>query len=217
MISPNLNAPTTENASQSHSSIVSPPLDLSMARQFVELITGSADTAMLFRFVHDQDKRAPALEARGTVTENRPRIEAVNREGYAAYAVVNEGAGYADKDIAAVRVLFIDKDGAKHGPEMRWQDVDWHVLPDFQVIRSDTHWHAYWLVRGLPVERFKDAQHRLAGHYLSDPSVCNAARIMRLPGTLHQKAGKDPSLVTLHIPDHTKVRLSLAAELEDIL
>jgi hypothetical protein len=42
---------------------------------------------------------------------------------------------------------------------------------------------------------FKDAQHRLARHYGSDPAVCDLPRVMRLAGTWHQKG--EPFMVTI--------------------
>jgi hypothetical protein len=202
-------------------------LDHDMARKWVELITGSADTPMLWRFISDREKQAPPLEARGSVSSEWARIEATNRAGYAVYAVVNEGTSYRDDDITVVRALFVDKDadkdrdrwlkvcGDERGAAVPWRDVEWHLSPDLIVSRSDFNWHAYWFVRGQSVTAFKYAQRRLAAHYGSDPSVCNPARVMRLPGTLHLKA--EPALVRLRIPEHTKDRLSRVAALEDIL
>jgi hypothetical protein len=205
-------------------------LDPNMAQEFVRLLTGSADTPMLFRFIEEpkpQGRKPNVGEAVGPVATAWPRLEAANKQGYAVYAVVNEGAGYADSDITAVRALFADKDCGKHrdhwykefgderGAATRWQDVNWHFLPDFIVSRADEFWHAYWMVPGLPVEAFSDAQHRLAARYGSDPAVSNAARVMRLPGTLHLKG--EPTLVRLEVPLYTRERLSIADELEDIL
>jgi hypothetical protein len=99
--------------------------------------------------------------------------------GWGVFVVVNEG-GRNKKSITRVRALFIDGDGIP-------LPLRWHCEPDFIVQRDETHWHAYWLVDDCPVEAFEAAQKRLIVHYGSDPAICDLSRVLRVPGTIHQK------------------------------
>lgn len=152
------------------------------AARHVELLTGDPETPMHLRFLHDSDKSKPAATRFGAIKSLRHEIEAFQAQGYGAFLVPNEG-GNTDAEITNVRAVFVDADGIPL-PDR------WHVKPDFLVQRDATHWHAYWLVADLPVERFREVQQRLAAHYGTDPAVCNPSRVMRLAGTLHQKGAR---------------------------
>ena len=149
------------------------------AKRQIEMITGSPDTAVSFRLIHDSDKTKDAIKLFGTLDELRPQIKAAQAEGVGVFIVVNEG-GDCDTEITTIRAVFVDCDDHP-------LPSSWHVQPDFIVQRDETHWHAYWRVFDLPVERFRETQKRLAAYYKTDPSVCNPSRVMRLAGTLHQK------------------------------
>jgi P4 family phage/plasmid primase-like protien len=161
--------------------------NLTVARAFIAAVTGDPDTQVCVRCIHDR-KKHHAIKMRGTIAELWPEILRLQRLGYGAFVVVNEG-GHHDKSITRIRAGFVDGDGIPL-PET------WHMPPDLIVIRDELHWHAYWLIgEGFPVEQFETLQHRLAAHYGTDPKVCNRSRVMRLPGTLHQKTDT-PILVT---------------------
>jgi hypothetical protein len=164
-------------------------MSLKQAQRHVELIAGSPDAEVFFRFIHDSDRSAPAIPVKGTVAQLWSGIQARQAQGYGVFFVVNEGGGRA-KEITRIRAAFVDADGI---PE----PVDWHVAPDFMVRRDELHWHAYWPLKGLPVEEFRDAQQRLRAKYGTDRSVCDRSRVMRLAGTLHLKKPDEPYTVAL--------------------
>jgi hypothetical protein len=146
----------------------------------VELITGFRETPLHVRLIHDSNNSKPAKKLYGTLGELWPEIETAQAQGYGAFLVVNDG-GNADAKITRIRAVFVDADDVP-------LPSNWHIPPDFIVQRDATHWHAYWRVFELPVEKFREIQRRLAAHYGTDPAVCNPSRVMRLAGTFHQKA-----------------------------
>ena len=108
-----------------------------------------------------------------------PEIISAQSEGYGIFLVVNAG-GHRGADITSVRAVFIDADDVGE-PDA------WHLPPDMIVGRSEKRWHAYWICDDVSLEDFGEVQRRLAKFYGTDPSVSDLPRIMRLPGTLHQK------------------------------
>lgn len=181
-------------------------LDFAAASRFIELIAGP-DASVWFRLIHDKDKSMPAILLFGTLSEHMQRIKTAQGEGYGAFMVINEG-GNKDAEITNVRAVFIDADDTQ-------LPASWHVPPDFIVQRDDSHWHAYWIANDFPVEEFKSMQKRLAEFYGTDKAICNASRVMRIPGLLHQK--NEPTLMMLH--DHTEGidRISLGRGIDELL
>ena len=165
-------------------------IDFAAASRFVELIAGP-EAFVWFRLIHDKkDRSKAAIQLYGTLSEHWARIEAAQRDGYGAFMVVNEG-GNKDAEITKVRAVFIDADN-KPRPD------SWHVQPDFIVQRDASHWHAYWITRDFPVVDLPLLQKRLASSYGTDRAVCNASRVMRIPGLLHQKETLTPVMLVDH-------------------
>lgn len=158
---------------------MSPATDKDMATRHVELLTGDPNTSVCIRLIHDKDKDRSARKLKGKLSELWPDIVTAQNKGYGAFVVVNEG-GDTNAQIAHIRACFVDADNVP-------LPIAWHLQPDFIVQRDETHWHAYWRVLDIPVDRFRDIQRRLAAHYGTDPAVCNQSRVMRLAGSIHQK------------------------------
>lgn len=164
--------------------------DISFARSYIGMICGSPDWPVRLRFIHDSDRSQPSTEIYGDITALWPEATRKNAEGYGVFMIVNSAGEddantkdipfLADHNIKMVRAVFVDCDD-KPVPEK------WHTEPDFTLHRDATHWHAYWIVRGLSPLEFEDAQRMLAQKYGTDPKVCNLSRVMRLPGTLNKK------------------------------
>ena len=184
-----------------------PRPDLATAQRHVELVTGSPDTAVNVRLIHDGEEHATARRVHGPLIARCSlwsEIEEAQRAGRGeGLAVVNEGGDRA-ADITRIRALHVDGDD-KPIPD------DWHAEPDFLTARDDRHWHAYWCVEDLPVPEFKDAQRRLIARYDTDPAVCDPSRVMRLAGTLHLKDPATPRLVQLVDPNDGEPACSLGA------
>ncbi len=157
----------------------------------IELITGSAETAIPIRAIHSDGSRR-ALEFEGTLPKLHDRVRKLNREGYNIYMIAQEtkplpADGYftRDTDIIGVRCLYADGDNSELPSE-------WHVEPTFILVHPKTgRWWAYWIVTNFPLDQLRDMIKRIAIHYDGDISICNPARIVRLAGYDRWKAGKN--------------------------
>lgn len=163
-------------------------LHFESALRHIELLTGSPDTPVHIRLIHDKPKGKGARKLYGSLSKLWPEIVAAQAEGFGVFVVANEG-GNSDAEITRIRSVFIDADG------LPLDQAKFHTQPDFIVRRDADHWHAYWSLTDCSVDDFEGMQKRLAAHYGTDKAVSNPSRVMRLAGTLHQKG--DPILVTL--------------------
>lgn len=163
----------------------------SAAERFVDLLTGSLDANLAFRTFPDHKScKARAQKFNGSLRSLSDTLSDQQNEGCGVFVVVN-GGGNCDADITEVRAAFVDADG------VRLAGIKWHVPPHMIVKRDDEHWHAYWLVRDLSIHEFTPIQKRLASYYGTDPSVHNLSRVMRLPGSIHQKDPAHPVSMSL--------------------
>lgn len=126
------------------------------------------------------------------------------------FVVANAG-GQRNEEITTCRALFLDLD-AKDFPDasacdeaMRLahegrRNKDEAIPPGWPhasaVVRSGGGgYHLWWFVDDLPVERFTGAQKALAAKFKGDPAVCDLARVMRLPGSVHNKGVAKPVML----------------------
>lgn len=164
---------------------------LQIAEQHIECLTGSPDTEMHVRLIHDSDKKAIAKKLYGKIKDLWPQMVEAQANGYGLYIVVNEG-GNNEKEITKVRALYIDADALS-------LPKTWHQKPDFIVYRDAEHWHAYWCCSNIQSGDFSRNQCQLIGYYRTDPQVHNLSRVMRLAGSLHLKDPQHPKPVTIEI------------------
>ncbi len=118
-----------------------------------------------------------------------PKLRELNQRGAGIFMTVQEtdGQGRKASNVTRVRALFVDIEDKR--PRA------WHIEPSM-VIETGQGRHAYWCVAdNMPLEAFTTAQKRLAAFYGADPAVHDLARVMRVPGALHQKG--DPVPVTV--------------------
>lgn len=121
-----------------------------------------------------------------------PALQQLTDQGAAVAVQVNEGLRGA-AHITRVRALFIDLDSPDAAS---LQQIAMIMPPPSAIVCSSPgKYHVYWRVTDCPTEHFKAAQLRLAGAFRSDNTICNLDRVMRLPGTWHQKL--EPWLVRL--------------------
>ncbi len=120
----------------------------------------------------------------GTLSSYAETLYRLNEAGAAITVMVNDGTSRKDADVTRIRANFVDLDHAPIEPVLQGPK-----LPQIVVQTSPGRHHAYWLTSDCPVEQFKARQQWLAGHFNGDPSVCNPARVMRLPGFFHMKTG----------------------------
>lgn len=125
-----------------------------------------------------QDKKP--LQLRGALKTHGAALAEANGRGHGVFMVVNRG-GTRDRDIQEITAVFIDSDG-----QLTLEQI-LALKPHLVVKTSSGRYHAYWRVTDLPVKNFKRFQQALAQKFGTDPSVCNPARLMRVPGTVHRK------------------------------
>jgi hypothetical protein len=127
----------------------------------------------------------------GTLDEHADALFRLNRAGAGIFVMVNEGDGFVhdgrrtcrtNQNVVLIRSVFCDLDGAPLEPILKAA-----LAPHIIVESSPGKWHAYWLTSDTTLNEFKGVQQALAAKYNGDPSVCDLARVMRLPGFYHQK------------------------------
>ena len=130
----------------------------------------------------------------GSLDEHWEALCTWNEQGCGIFITVNETdfKGRSKKNIARVRALFADLDGAPLDAVLADK-----ILPPPQIIieSSPQHWHTYFLVHSLELAKFEIAQKVLAVRFNADPAVHDLPRVLRLPGFFHRKDKDNPYLV----------------------
>lgn len=97
-----------------------------------------------------------------------------------------------------------------------WIEDDWGNIPPLPldpsliVETSPGKRHLYYLVDGLDQADHRGVMERLVRDYRSDPNVKDAARVLRLPGSVHLKDPQNPSMVRV-VQDNAALPYSAAA------
>ena len=155
--------------------------DYECAKQFLDLL--EPDGAFWFQCKGEAPgSKVPAHKFSGRLTERWGRLVELNQQGAAIWVQINAGTGRKDANVEYVRSYFVDLDGAD--PSELLSEAS---LTDILVESSPGKYHGYWLAGDVPRELFKARQQALAAKFNGDRSVCNLARVMRLPGLYHHK------------------------------
>jgi hypothetical protein len=147
----------------------------------------------------------PPRDYEGSVEDNWKALQAAQAAGHGIHYYLNDikpGPGSGRRgtanrgDIVAAKAVAVDVDDG--------EPYEFHIQPDFLIKTSVTdgvqHWQALWLVDPItPLEAVEDVAARLAIRYGGDKGI---KRTLRLPGTVHWKAGQKPQLVT-YSQEHT--------------
>ena len=117
---------------------------------------------------------------------NANTLVKANTEGLHVAMTVNSlrGDRRRNEDVTRINAAFIDSDDGNISPSML---LKLPVPPHFIVKTSEKKLHAYWLLKHCTVADFKTLQKSLAKKFGTDPSVCDPARAMRMPGTYNHK------------------------------
>jgi putative DNA primase/helicase len=125
----------------------------------------------------------------GAFDEYADRLESRNRLGAGVFFTPNQThpGPRNTSNVTAVRALFVDLDGAAIEPVLAWE-----LQPDLVVESSRGRFHAYWRTDGsVPLDEFEPLQKKLAALFNGDAAVHDLPRVMRLPGSWHQKVSRD--------------------------
>jgi hypothetical protein len=170
---------------------------------FNELAPSSKLTLQTFS---DRAKN-PALTRvfHGTFDQHADELTRLSLAGAGIFVMVNEGDGAihgdsktcrTNRNVVRIRAVFCDLDGAPLEPILMAP-----MAPQIIVESSPGRWHAYWLTSDTSLSEFKNIQLALAKKYDGDPSVCDLARVMRVPGFYHRKG--EPFMTRLVKPAST--------------
>ena len=126
----------------------------------------------------------------GTLEEHFAFLKELNDRGAGIFFTVNttDLKGRETKNITEVNSFFVDLDGAPLEPVLSAP-----LRPHIVVQTSSNRFHAYWLIKGCPLDQFSSIQKVLIQRFGADPSVFDLPRVMRLPGFYHRK--EQPVLV----------------------
>ncbi|HEX4852756.1 primase C-terminal domain-containing protein [Arenimonas sp.] len=173
-----------------------PQIDTAMTARFLSAL--SRDAVFTFQTFPEGGRSVPGLKRvlHGSFAKLERKLMALNQRGAGIFVMVNRGdlGGRKASNVVAARALFLDLDGAPVEPVLACQ------LPPRIVVESSAgKWHCYWPVADLPLGQFSCAQKAIAALFDGDPKVCDAPRVMRLPGFLHCKG--EPQITRLESAD----------------
>ena len=117
--------------------------------------------------------------------------------GAGCFVTINETRGNRrrKKDVTGLRAVFCEHDNPE-GKSLDELLISFPIKPSFVNETSERHYHFYWpLIHVVPKtqeteSRWYGIQRRLVESYGGDPSAHDAARVLRLADSLHQKRGK---------------------------
>lgn len=165
--------------------------DLTLA--YITALTGSPDTPLDWRVIHDRDRRLPAKNLRGTYADLRETLHSYNQQGCGVFCNINalDGQGASLSNVAHIRTHVVDLDDPATAAMSYEQAAQ---SAHFAVQSSAGKYHVYWLVEPYTGNDFYTLhQRKLAQLYQGDPSINDATRVLRVPGFYHCKG--DPFLV----------------------
>lgn len=151
-----------------------------------------------YRAIHDTDRARPAIPFRGTLNECWKSIIRYNNQGYGIFSsiAILDGAGRELPNVTAIRAHYVDLDNISARQNME-RAASSCPPPQFAVQSSPERFHVYWVVQPYSGnDRFTVRQTKLAHIFDGDRSIIDAARVMRLPGSLNLKNPASPHLVT---------------------
>ena len=116
-----------------------------------------------------------------------------NQQGYGIgfYPNTLEG-GRSNDSVKAIRAWYIDIDYESAKPA--WEDFLQisPLIPSF-IVETKNGYHIYWLARNeRPGELYVRQQEALIAFFGADEKCKNMARLLRVPGYLHQKDASEP-------------------------
>jgi hypothetical protein len=177
-----------------------PEIDVDMARRFLNLL----DPHGVFTFqTFPERKGAPGTLARalhGRFEDVQQELVKLNRQGAGVFVMVNQGDGipHAGRtcrcaaNVKRIRAYTLDLDGPPLDAVLAAS-----AKPHILVQTSPGKWHVYWLVDGPEVHdgnraeiahSYHEEQVALATTFGADKNACDLARVLRMPGFLHQKS-----------------------------
>lgn len=171
---------------------------MQITQQYVTLLTGSPDTIMNWRVIHDTDKSLQGHNITGSLVQVYETLKQYNQQGWGVFVCVNatDGKGQKLENIHHIRTHVADLDNTMSSNAMLAKAIASQPAPHFYVNTSPNKYHIYWLVEPYTGnDYYTTLQRKIKQVYDGDKSVTDATRVLRVPGFYHNKA--EPTLVTL--------------------
>jgi hypothetical protein len=171
-----------------------PTPNIEEAKRLLALLDPSPDAIFCFMAIGpDGTKRPPIIQTwHGTLAQRWRQIELFNTDPYRRCGVfvtvhqIANGRARTEENVVRHRAVYAELD--------KGMPSQWPLEPSIIIESSPGKFHCWWLVE-LTYEEFRGVQRRMVADWNSDKGVIDAARVLRLPGTLHQKDPSRPHLV----------------------
>lgn len=167
--------------------------------RFIAALDSSVSTVWNFRCIPETQqcraraarifaagRRLPRMKFRGSFVQHAETLRRRNTQGFAIYYSLNVMNGGVKADhCTAVRAIPLDLDNSPL-PETWARDIKPHII----VETSPDRYQCLFLIHVCQEHEMaaaEDIGRRLAVYYGGDPSVADRARVLRLPGFVHQK------------------------------
>jgi hypothetical protein len=172
-----------------------PTPSIEEARRFLELLDAPDAVHDFVALGPDGAKDITSIQhIRGTVDVVWPELVTLNLSnpphGIYLASQAMDGAGRKAANVSRRRAVFAELDDGL-------PDKPWPLAPSMLVSSSPGKHHAWWRVEGLSSPEFRGVERRMVASWKSDKGVIDEARVLRLPGTLHQKDLARPHMVRL--------------------
>lgn len=179
---------------------LSPPLQfvdeqtaLKALRDFVAVVYEPSDIIEPRPCLEGRKGGKPSWCLAADLPQKFDELRSVNLQGWHIYAGANPRNAFSasgDKNVLLARCLYADFDGGCTADEAIKRIKDAGLPRPTMLVNSGGGTHAWWRLHEPigDLAAFTVLQKRLAATLKSDSSICNAERIMRLPGFLNCKA-----------------------------
>jgi RecA-family ATPase len=156
---------------------------LDEAHRFLGLLDPNATEFTFQTFDDNKERKDPALirVLHGSLEERASQLIALNERGAGIFVTINEtdGNGRKVENIVRVRAIWQEDDSGWSGTLP--------IKPSIVVESSPSKFHRYWLVDGLSEADFAAVMERMVKSFGGDKGAKDLARVLRLPGFMHQK------------------------------
>jgi putative DNA primase/helicase len=163
-------------------------IHLAEAERFLAALDPSAEVFCFQTFDDNPDRALKNKKLSwcdtGTFGDLKSSLIWANNRHAGVFVAINptDGRGRTKKNVTGVRAIMLDLDGTPIDPVLECP-----LKPHIITETSPGHYHVFWRVDGLSLDRFEDVQRGLAKRFDGDPAVATPERCTRLPGFFHCK------------------------------
>jgi hypothetical protein len=141
----------------------------------------------------------------GMISATPDSLEHWNRRGFGIFATVQKFQGPRRiENLVAIQAWAVDLDGGDKAAQRR-RLLSSPLIPS-SVVETKNGYHAYWYAIDARADRYRAIVGRLVEYFGGDPNARDLARVLRVPGFLHQKDPADPFLVGHAWGPHREIR-----------